>query len=598
MEQGRSGVRSDRTLQVVLVIVAVGFFARLAFLGARVSHFDEARVAWWGWSYFATGEVQYRFIIHGPFMQHAHRLLFAAIGASDVASRAPVAIVGGLLPLVALWVRHRLSNVEVASLALLLAFNPILLYYSRFTRSTVLVAAFCFVAFVAFVRWHDGFGHRYLYAGAAFLALGFAAKENAVIYVLCWLGAAALLVNAELVRPQTYDTGRDLLEATVDRWRGTYERNPEGVRTRLLGGGGHLVGATVVFVVVAVFFFAPRGGEAGLWTSPLAATLEQTWTGVHGGFEYWFGHSGETTMGTYRDRLGLFVKTMLRYAAPLSALALVGFVVERYGRADSRRFVLGSFYWGAASVVGYPLGADIWGAWLTVNAVVPLAIPAAVGLTYVAGLARDAHAEADYAGVATAAVLLILLGGVLAGVGVSGVYLSPTDPDNGLAQFAQPQQEMRPAIDDVVAVAGASADGPDVVFYGGENVATMAETAERTPACLHWFRTLPWAWYLEANGVSVSCAQSPGQLPDPLPPPLPPAVVAEAECTLERTVDCRERPEALVARDDVGARLPADYQRHGFLLRTTGGVHFDGMVVYVARDEAADATTDRVPPRG
>ena len=92
----------DRTVQAVLAVTLVALVARFVLLGQRIAHFDEARVAWWGLEYLETGSTSYRYIIHGPLMQYLHRYLFEVFGATDLVMRAPVALVGGLLPLVAL----------------------------------------------------------------------------------------------------------------------------------------------------------------------------------------------------------------------------------------------------------------------------------------------------------------------------------------------------------------------------------------------------------------------------------------------------------------------------------------------------------------
>jgi uncharacterized protein (TIGR03663 family) len=570
----------DRTVQAVLVVVAVGLFARFAFLGTRIFHYDEARVAWWGLEYLRSGETTYRYIIHGPFLQLVHRPLFAVFGPTDFVARAPVALITGLFPLIALWFRRYLSDIEVVGVALFLAFNPIILYYSRFMRSSMLVAGFCLFAFAALVRWLEGRGTAYLYTASGALAFGFAAKENAIVYVLCWLGAAGLLVDTALFRPRERDSGWDLLGAKLGEWVDSYYVLDRAGRQRLLGYGLHVAGAVTLFALLTVFFFAPRGAEAGLWTGNLGATLDATLADISEGLNYWFGQGGETTFSTYFERLGLFVRTTLVYAGPLFVLSVVGFLVERYVRADSRPLVLACAYWGFASVLGYPLGTDIWGAWIIVNALVPLSVPAAVGLGHLLEVGRESLADDDTVSVAAVAVLLLLALGQASVVGGSAVYAEPTSPDNDLVQFAQPQQEMRGAVEATTATAAAHTDGPDALFYGGEDFVTMDETAVRTPACINWFRTLPWAWYLDANGVSVTCANSGETIPEELPP----VVVAQAECSLERAVACRENTAALEAPDEIDRRVPDSYERHAFLHRTTGGSYFHGVVVYVDSD--------------
>lgn len=594
----------DRVVRVVAAIALLGLVARFALLGTRVAHFDEARVAWWSLHFFETGQFHYRYIIHGPLVQHVARSLFGLFGATDFATRVPVALVGGLLPLSALWFRHRLSDTEVAALALLLAANPILLYFSRFMRSSLLVAALCFVAFAAFVRWYDGFGVAYFHLGMATLALGFAAKENAIIYVVCWVGAGALLLHHKLYRHEGAASGaawlRDGVDDAVDRVAG-----PD--RDRVAWSAGHLVGGVLLLALLVLFFYAPRQGvtsggalavtqshpnyativetcqTTGLWSSlgsgQVGSLVRCTGLTIERGLMYWFGGTSETTLTTYAERLGKFLSTSATYAGPLLALAVAGFVMEHYVAGDPRHLVLGAAYWGFASVLGYPLGTDIWAAWIIVNALVPLAVPAAVGLGYIVDAGRDALAEDDRVSVGAVAVLLLLVGGQMAAAGVSAVYLNPTSQHNDLVQFAQPEQDMRPAVADTIEISAANG-GTDALFYGGSDFVDMDQQATRTPACINWFRTLPWAWYLSANDVSVTCANGTGQLPAEMPP----VVVAQANCTLDRTVDCRAKPGALAVDQGLRERIPDDYERRGFLHRTTGGSYFDGMVVYTDPD--------------
>ncbi len=582
----------DRTVQAVLAVTTLALVARFVLLGHRVAHFDEARVAWWGLEYLETGSTSYRYIIHGPLMQYLHRALFAAFGASDFVMRAPVALVGGLLPLVALWFRRHLDDVETVALAGFLAVDPILLYFSRFARSTVFVAAFCFVAFAALVRWYDGDGVGYLHVAGLFLALGFGAKENAIVYVLCWLGAAGLLVvgaRVELLPPIGRRTRvRPALEGYLD----AYVRGGGAGRRRALDVALHLVGAAALASLVLLFLYAPRGGDAGLWTGNLGATFDAMAGDVGLGLDYWFGQGEEKSVADYRDNLERFVRTSAEYAGALVALAVVGFLSEIARREDARPFVLGCAYWGFASVVGYPLGTDIWGAWIIVNALVPLAVPAAVGLRRFVAIGRDALADADRVSAGIVGLVLLLAVGQVAVVGVSAAFVQPTSPDNDLVQFAQPQQAMREPVEATRAVAAAHEGDPDVLFYG--NAEFVSDGGYRSPTCVRWTRTLPWAWYLRAADASVTCRDAPNE---GLPDELPPVVIAAADCTLDRAVECRRATDELAAPADLRERVGDDYVRYGFLHRTTGGSFFHGMVVYVREDAlpARSATPGSMP---
>ncbi|MEF8828706.1 MAG: flippase activity-associated protein Agl23, partial [Haloarcula sp.] len=205
-DRGRSWFADDprATVKVVVAVTLLGLVLRVAALGSRVAHFDEGRVAYWALHLRDSGSFAYRYIIHGPFIQHVDSWVFAVAGPTDFTMRLPVAIVGGLLPLTALLFREHLRSDETVLMAAFLALNPVLLYFSRFMRSDVLVAAFMFAAFGLLVRFVDTRKPRYLYGVGAFMALGFASKENAIVYVLTWLGATGLLLAKVLVLPNGY----------------------------------------------------------------------------------------------------------------------------------------------------------------------------------------------------------------------------------------------------------------------------------------------------------------------------------------------------------------------------------------------------------
>jgi len=181
--------RTDRRapLYVLLAIAALGTLARVLALGERMTHWGEARLGYDVLRYAATGIFEYRPVTHGPLLYHVDRFLFELLGASDFVMRLPVAVVGGLLPVAAWLYRDHLRDLEVVVLGVLLSANPVLVYYSRFARTDVLVAAFAFTALGLFVRTRHTGDHRYLYAASAFAALAFASKANAPLYAALWV---------------------------------------------------------------------------------------------------------------------------------------------------------------------------------------------------------------------------------------------------------------------------------------------------------------------------------------------------------------------------------------------------------------------------
>jgi len=189
----------SRPARAVLGVTGLALLARLLFLGQRIAHWDEGRVAYWILKRPENGWV-YRPIVHGPFVQHTTSVVFDLLGPTDATMRLVVAVLGGLLPLAALLFRSRLGDGETVALAVVLAANPLLLYFSRFMRSDVPLAVFSFVAFGFFLRAVDEGRPRDLLGTGAALGLAFTTKENALLYLLSWTGAATLVVAAVLYR--------------------------------------------------------------------------------------------------------------------------------------------------------------------------------------------------------------------------------------------------------------------------------------------------------------------------------------------------------------------------------------------------------------
>ena len=577
------GDRDDLTRGVALIVLA-GLVLRLVALGARVAHFDEGRVAYFTEYFVRTGNFEYRPIIHGPFLQHVNSWLFSVLGPTDFATRLIVALVGAALPLAALLLRDRLRETEILALAFFLAFNPVLLYYSRFSRSSVLVAGFMFGAFALSVRLLDTGDVRLLYLASFLAALGFASKENAVLYVLCWVGAGALVADRALFGPAGYDGGLDRLSTLGERVR---ERVDGERLARYLV---HVSAGAGLFLLVLLFFYAPRGagspvkvagrhvGFWGMFAAPgtipdvLAATVAD-----FGKIGYWLSQPGSDggesvrvaeLASTFARFLGGTLETYALYAAPLAAFGLIGFLMERYATSRPRPLVMFAAYWAFASAIGYPLGTDIYGAWITVNVLVPLAIPAAVGMAKLYRVGVESLAADDGASVGLVALVFLLVFGQLAVTTVDGVYLQDDSAD-ALVQYAQPSDEMRAATEAMRAAAG-DGNEPDVLFYGEyfvddeDDFVGLGNDDIRIPLhpqCTKFFPSLSLPWYTYKDDVAVTCAADESALDGV--EQMPPVVIARSS-----------------ADPVLDERLGSEYEKTRFLLRTDEGDTTES-VVYV-----------------
>ncbi|UWG47597.1 putative membrane-bound mannosyltransferase [Halanaeroarchaeum sp. HSR-CO] len=498
-----------RTTIGVLVITLLAIAVRFVGLGSRVFHWDEARVGYWILQYMETGVWSYRPIVHGPFLFHVNDVAFGLFGPTDFVARSVVALVGALLPLSALLFRDRLKRLETLAVAAFLAFNPILLYYSRFMRNDVLVAAFAFVALGSFVRLHDTGRRRYLYAGTGAFALAATTKEIFVVYLAVWVGTVILLLDNRLVAARHrgepwHSVGTRYRSATTDflaEWT-----IPLGI-------------AAVEFLAIVTFFYAPRpdlyqalGAPTQLPAVLQAATVgawQELWgTWVAGGHEH-----------SYVDYLVEDVRRLGATAVAIVGFGLLGFVIDRYGRRHPRDVVTVGFGWAAAIFVIYPAITDISAAWGLVHTVVPLAIPAAVGLGYVieqgGGLVRDE----DRVGSVIIAVLLLV---ATVQVGVTAYdtsFDSPQAYDNPLVQYGQPAGEMQATLEDVESIA-ASNGGTDVLFYGEHFYVANESEPQEGP---NWTNRFPLTWYLDRADADLASTKRPGDLDDP-----PPVVIARA----------------------------------------------------------------------
>jgi uncharacterized protein (TIGR03663 family) len=543
---------SPRVLGALVVFALAGLAARLAWLGERLVHQDEGRVAYWVLRYLETGAFEYRPIVHGPFLFHVDRYVFQLLGPSDFSARLPVAILGAMLPLSAWLYRKHLRDTEVVALGLFFAFNPVLLYYSRFMRSDMPLVVFVAFTVGFFLRYYDERQRRYLAAGVATLALALTTKENALLYPLCWLGAAALLLDHRLFRaPVTDDlsvwgvlvdyldwvlpfdlrgswgvlAGGDvngLIDRHIDWWRAGWTSVAVAV------------GLVVEFFAIIVLFYAPRGGgytkqHAAGWPGPEQAgqgiglwnSLGQLAGGdpdmfvavvreaIVGSWEEFTGQWASDHGNSYLAFFEHYVNVLEAAALVLCAFAVIGFVVDRYSSDGPRDLVALASYWGFVSVLGYPIATDIRAGWATTHAIVALAIPAAVGLAIVFRWGIESFTADDPVGVALTVVVLLLVSGQVATTAVGLVYVNDQDPDNPLVQYAQSSStDLKDTLADVERI-GREQGGPDdvdVLFYGNEYYTSNLSDDFQPPASSGYYERRTLMWYMEmyqyrANGT-------------------------------------------------------------------------------------------------
>ena len=172
-------------------LVALAVVARFADLGSRPYQFDEGQVAYAAYRLSEFGDYHYMPVLHGPLNYELTALSHLVFGTVDVANRIPAALAGSILVALAFALRRQLGRTAAFAAGVLLCFSPTLLYYSRFGREELVMAAvtLAIVAVAARLvarprRWH-------LEALGALLALSFATKEATFLHVPIGIVAGA-----------------------------------------------------------------------------------------------------------------------------------------------------------------------------------------------------------------------------------------------------------------------------------------------------------------------------------------------------------------------------------------------------------------------
>lgn len=469
-------------------MVVASLALRLAWLGRRVAHWDEARHAVHALAYARTGVYQYHPVLHGPLLFHAEALSFHLLGPTDAAMRLPVALVGAALPAAAWLYRDHLDDAELLGVGVVLAANPLLVYYSRFARNDVLVAAFAIVLLGAVLRARATGRRRYVALAAVALALGVASKENVVLYLAAWTGAG-LVVG--LWHPAVAAEG-----GVVGRLRALARRALRGGRD----WAASIAVGIAAFLALTVVLYAPRGTEGptvadladpgSLPAVVAAATIRPARQVI----AFWL-------FGPVRTHSPVGFTALLTGLLVVGAGATLALAVWALrGAWRARPLLAFAGVWAGLSLFGYPFATDLMAGWIAVHVVVALAIPGGVGLARL-GRSVRARPRTTRRTVALAMVVAYLV----VTVGATS-FLAPGARYDAIGQPSQMSGEVRPAL---AAIESADADGPEVAYVGPYF------------SRANWVHRLPFAWYVQRSGAETVTVESVAALDDP-----PPVVIA------------------------------------------------------------------------
>lgn len=173
--------RIEFSIYTGLVLIALAM--RLYDLGGRAVHHDESLHGYFAYQLFNGAGYHHNPLMHGMFLFHSTATSFFLVGDSDFSLRLPMALFGTGLVLVPLLLKQRIGQVGALIAGGLLAFSPTILYYSRFARNDIFMAVFALALVGVMWRYIDERRNRWLYIGAAVIALGFTTKETQYITV-------------------------------------------------------------------------------------------------------------------------------------------------------------------------------------------------------------------------------------------------------------------------------------------------------------------------------------------------------------------------------------------------------------------------------
>ena len=163
------------------VLILLASLMRFWNLGSRAIHHDESLHAYYSWQLASGNGFKHDPMMHGPLQFESMAGIFFVFGDSDFTARLLYAIVGVVLVALPCFFRSRLGRISALILSAMLAFSPTMLYYSRFARNDILMAAWTLGLVICMWKYIDEGRNRHIYIGSFLLALAFATKESAYL---------------------------------------------------------------------------------------------------------------------------------------------------------------------------------------------------------------------------------------------------------------------------------------------------------------------------------------------------------------------------------------------------------------------------------
>ena len=236
-----------------LLVALVAAAMRLWELDGRTMHYDEAIHLHFSWKLARGVEYIHSPWMHGPFQIELVAVALKYLGDTDYLARLPYALFGVTLTVLPYFMRRLIGDKGAVCAAVILAFSPSLLYFSRFGRNDILMAVWAVLLLIMLWQYGINSRKRYLFGAAVVTALMLATKETAY-FVILFMGLAAMALG----------------------WRELWEF----VKTRR--GLAGMSGSAGFFILMATLTLPQAAALIALVQSPFGLTIASHDTGSTG----------------------------------------------------------------------------------------------------------------------------------------------------------------------------------------------------------------------------------------------------------------------------------------------------------------------------
>lgn len=371
--QRMAALAIDRERAAYIVLVAVGFLLRIWDVGSRVVHHDESLHAYYSWQLFAGHGYAYNPLMHGPLQFEIVPIFYLLFGVSDFSARLLAVFLGTALIALPYFLRRYLTVPGALLASVGLTISPTFLYYSRFIRDDIYLAAFTLLLFIALVEYVRQPRPHWLYIAAACMALGIGSMEAAYINIFIF----ATFLVFESIRERIVGDGPVLqaLRATsLDTW----------------------LTALAIFVVITVLLYSTFfKNPLGVWDTG-HSLLSPNRVDILGGLTYWRSQQG---VARGSEPWYYYLLTLSLYEQIAVLFGLAGAILCFVKRSFFRTFLV---WWAIFTFAMYTWAGEKM-PWLTIHIALPLILLAGLFLGWVWTLRKF------WPRLLTAAAFLVLL---------------------------------------------------------------------------------------------------------------------------------------------------------------------------------------------